>query len=221
MPIVQKLNQDHGQFKSVVEVGCGSLGMAPYLKRKLVGLDIYFDKKLIYPDLIAVKGSVLKIPFADNSFDYVINVDMLEHLTKADRSLAVGEMLRIARKCLIIGVPCGSLAQDQDRQIATLYKKAREHQFAYLEEHLQNNLPEEKDIRDLINQQSQIQQKNIDIMVQGNINLQLRKWLMRGWLTKNILVDIFFRKLLIFSVPLMQQMNYEPTYRKIFYITVK
>lgn len=44
-----------------------------------------------------------RLPFADNSFDYVFSFETIEHLPKENHEAFVKELLRVCRKTLIIG----------------------------------------------------------------------------------------------------------------------
>jgi Domain of unknown function (DUF4422)/Methyltransferase domain len=137
------LNQNLDLFdvsKSILEVGSGNIGVAHYLKRKVVGLEPNFMGSLdkwIDP----VCGNILEIPFADRSFDIVLCVDVLEHLSETSRPRALSELIRCARSKVIISCPCGSLAQDGERHLADLLRRTQFGVPGWLAEHLKNGLP--------------------------------------------------------------------------------
>ena len=62
--------------------------------------------------------------------------------------------------------------------------------------------------------------KKIKISILNNENLKLREFLMKGWMTKNILLTIFFRKILLLAIPILRRMNNKPVYRQIFIIKI-
>lgn len=218
LPIVSEIKKYPGTPK-ILEVGSGGLGIAPYLKKPVTGLDLEFEPPY-HPMLHKVKGSVLKLPFADGSYDIVLAADMLEHLPKSKRQKAVSEMLRVARDKLFIAVPCGKEAFRQDEELDSEYQEKYHRRYHFLEEHLEGKidkgLPEEKEIYDTILSQAVSLKKKIEIKTFDNENLQLRKFLMRGWMSNNIFVNIFFRKILLLALPLLRRMNKKPVYRQIF-----
>lgn len=221
LPIVKRIKQDKEEFKTrelkILEVGSGSLGIAPYLKMPVTGLDVDFSGPK-FPLLKPAQGKTTKIPFKDKSFDLVLSVDLLEHLPQDKREKAVQEMLRVARKAVIIAAPCGKKALFQDKKLDEEYRQIFDKPFPYLKEHLKHGLPEKEEILELIKKNQKKPQ--IQVQVMGNENLALRYFLMRGWMTKNIFTDLIFRKAMLFLIPLFRLLNRPPYYRQIFFVKI-
>jgi SAM-dependent methyltransferase len=137
------LDQNRDLFdvsKSILEVGSGNIGVARYLKRKVVGL----ERDFIGPVdewLEPARGDILDIPFADRSFDIVLCVDVLEHLSESSRPRAISELIRCARSKVFITCPCGSSAEEGERHLAELFRKSGVGMQGWLAEHIQNGLP--------------------------------------------------------------------------------
>lgn len=88
--------------ESVLEVGMGEGVVARQLAAggiKVETLDIAEDLK---PDVV---GSVTAIPLPDKSYDAVLAAEVLEHITFDDLPQALREMVRVARKFVMISVP--------------------------------------------------------------------------------------------------------------------
>lgn len=220
-PIVQRIKKEELKGKNkILEVGSGWLGITPYLGQSIIGLDEDFgDRKF---DLLnQAKGDTLRMPFKNNSFDFVISVDMLEHLSGKVRIKAVEEIFRVARKKVFLAVPCGGQSLNQDKQLDQEYKKVFKRPFSFLLEHLKYGLPEEKEVLQLIEAAAKKYKKRIKIQIEGNENMVLRGILMEGWMTNNFLVDIFFRKILLIFLPLLLLLNKPPYYRQIFFVTIE
>lgn len=92
-----------GLFLPSLATGCDSLH----------GLDLHAGLDVVRENLKALgvearlsMGDAHRIPYADGSFDCVVNVSMLEHLT--DPGMAIDEMLRVLRPggLLVVGFPC-------------------------------------------------------------------------------------------------------------------
>ncbi|MCB0410763.1 MAG: class I SAM-dependent methyltransferase, partial [Flavobacteriales bacterium] len=91
--------------KNLIDVGCGKGYFLSQLQGKgleLTGCDIVDkgeSKNYNY-----VKGNIEKLPFKDNEFDIVTCFHTLEHIISPEK--AISELKRIAKKQLIIAVPC-------------------------------------------------------------------------------------------------------------------
>src|ERR1700730_12807539 len=130
LPIADRLREKSG---SILEVGSGDFGITRYLKRQITGADIkqaFTNQKSPYISPVIVSGA--KLPFADNSFDYVVSVDMLEHIDSKSRVRSLNEMLRIAKKGVFIAVPAGEYSETQDKFLNDYYKKIHGRDYPFL-----------------------------------------------------------------------------------------
>ncbi|MFH1063083.1 MAG: class I SAM-dependent methyltransferase [Candidatus Omnitrophota bacterium] len=156
--IKKKLNK-----ANLLEVGSGSLGLSRCLKKKIVGVDLKTTGPR-YGNMSLVKADAAALPFRDNSFDFVVSVDMLEHIPERSRQKVVGELLRVCKKKAFIGVPCGELARKWEEKAGKVYNSAlkklenqknRKNKFAerniFLSEHSRYGLPEESRMKEYIN----------------------------------------------------------------------
>lgn len=214
LPIVHEIKKT--AFASILEVGSGGLGIAPYLGREITGIDSDFSGPK-HPLLKMVQGTGENLPFGDKSFDIVISVDTLEHVLPKNRISVILEMVRVAKKEIIIAVPSGNRSQKQDKELSDKYKSKFGEEFHFLKEHSEYGLPEEKEILTIL---TKLIGPNEKTKILGNENLQLRKFLMSGWMTKNFFIDIFFRKILLFALPVLNFFEKEPYYRRIFFVTI-
>lgn len=220
LPIVDYIIQNKIGAGEVLEVGSGGLGITPYLKKKVVGLDVVFAPPY-HELLMPVKGSITAIPFSDQSFGAVVCTDVLEHIRPQDREKSIEELIRVGEKIVCIGVPCGVQAQLQDEQLETLYRKNHGTGYHFLDEQVEYGLPHEKELINWTKKAAEKFGRSYTLVVTGNINLKLRKWLMIGWMTKSPAVNFFFRKIMLIAVPLLRLCNWEPTYRKIVVVSFK
>jgi hypothetical protein len=218
LPFVDTIRTS-GEHTTILEVGSAGIGIAPYIRRQVTGVDIIFEPPF-HPLLKQIKGSALDIPFDNNSFDVVLSVDMFEHLKGHDRKKAIHEMMRVAKKKVLIGVPCGKQAHEQDEELDQYYVKHYGKRFHFFEEQVEFGLPEKEDIIEQIREAAQKEKKNIVLKVEGNENLKMHEWLMKGWMSPNLLTSIFFRKILLVAIPLLRRFNQTPTYRQLFYVDI-
>ena len=88
---------------TVLEIGVGDRVFGNFIKNNTsvsyTSVDVAED---LHPDVI---GSILKLPFADKSFDVVCAFEVLEHLPFEDFDRAVAELSRVARTHIIISIP--------------------------------------------------------------------------------------------------------------------
>ncbi len=88
--------------ESVLEIGTGSGITAMMLRENGVTVTTIDIDQNTNPDII---GSVLELPFKDNSFDAVVAFEILEHLPFSSFPVALKEMRRVAKKNVIISLP--------------------------------------------------------------------------------------------------------------------
>ena len=102
--ILQHLENDKSQ--SIIDVGCGNGYLLKKLKKQgytnLSGLDIISD---FSDDAITLyTGNIDALPFPDAYFDTVLCNHTLEHVLNLPK--AISEIKRIAKKQIIITLPC-------------------------------------------------------------------------------------------------------------------
>ena len=84
--------------KQILDVGCGpglfSARLA--LKNRVVGIDLSHQMlRLAGRDLNAVQGDAFSLPFQNHSFDVVMSIEVLQHLSKPECFLK--EMARVTK----------------------------------------------------------------------------------------------------------------------------
>lgn len=205
LPIVAKIRK-LGQ-PTVLEIGSGGLGIAPYLALPVTGLDTSFVLPF-HPLLKQKLGSGTKIPYSSKSFDVVIAVDALEHVEPKEREKVITEMLRVAKKEIIVAVPTGEQSANQDRKLNKAYRKIYGKTFPYLDEQISLGLPVAGEIRRAMGD---------NVRMEDNEPLALRNFLMRGWMKPGFLSKIFYWKILLLFLPLFKLFDRPPYYRTIFY----
>jgi len=91
--------------KKVLEIGIGNGFVSKYLKeRKVNVLTLDVDKRL-NPDMV---GSVLNIPFSDESFDLIACYEVLEHIEYKNINKALSEIFRVSKSYAILSLPDAS-----------------------------------------------------------------------------------------------------------------
>jgi len=103
-----KLAAPFRKGKTLLDVGCGD-GMDSHILQKEYGLrvtttDVYKDKGLTkFPELPFKKGSMYRLPFPDNSFDYLFLHDVLHHIDEpaqrmTEHKKGLRELRRVCKK---------------------------------------------------------------------------------------------------------------------------
>jgi SAM-dependent methyltransferase len=139
----------------ILEIGPGIGGVARFVDRHTVtGIDIRPMKQSTTPqNLNMVQASAMSAPFVDNSFDYVVCVDVLEHVPPADRYRLIKEALRITKDTLFLASPSGMRTAQAERfmyaVLAPLYWAFNKN-LSFLREHMENGLPEREDLLHII-----------------------------------------------------------------------
>jgi hypothetical protein len=92
-------------------------------------------------------ASAERLPFRDECFDAVVSIDTLEHLPREIRTKAVTEMVRVARKRVVVAAPLGTEEHMAfERRLLEELTRANAADTGYLAEHVRYGLPTPEDI---------------------------------------------------------------------------
>lgn len=210
LPIIRIIKAEN-LLASITDVGSGGQGIAPYVRRRVTGIDTDFSPRA-HPLLDPLNRSVLETGLEDRSRPCVISVDMLEHLPSDLRPQAVAELVRIAGRLLIVAVPAGAGAEAQDRQLAERYKHRRKASFRFLDEHIENGLPGIDEFRVLIDDALKASGRTATLEMLGNANLRVRGFVAGRWVNQRIHDKVAWVLLTWLSGPLSRA-NWGETYR--------
>lgn len=217
LPIVKLLKKHHLSKSSILEIGSGSYGITPYLKKPITGVDVDFMEPE-HPLLKQIKGSAFQLPFKNKFFATTIMSDVLEHLPAKKRELALHEAIRVTRHALIISGPFGSKAFEHDKLLASLSQKKTKTIHPYFKDHLEYGLPEEKDINQALGSQGRV--KKIT-RIGTFTNLWIRTLIMKLFISRSRLNYYLYLKGLMPLIFLLKRLNFGPTYRTLFLVELK
>ncbi len=209
-PIVDDLKKIHKVKESIVEVGSEITGITTYLKKQVTGIDMDFDYSKKNKFLIPIKGSALDLPLKDRIVDYVLSVDMLEHIPPSKRAKAISEMVRVTKKKLYLACPCDKHAEKIDQELDKYYHQKHGNRYPYLKEHLEFGLPLSDEITKQLSKY-----KDFKLKVCGNTNSWLWICLLKMGFSNNKFLCSLYRRLLILF-PLLKHFHFGQTYRKLF-----
>lgn len=217
LPIVPVIKKANLYDSKILEVGSGSLGITPYFKRQIDGVDIDFSGPAC--DLVnKIKGNAFDLPFRKNSYDAVISVDTIEHLEGDMREKAIYELVRVAGKLAVIVVPTGGLAQKQDEELDRYWRKIFKDRNQFLAEHAANGLPTNDQILVWIDKSLRKLDKKARIKSKPILNLSIRNILMKTWITKNKYIYYLYLKGYLLLLPVLRLANFGNCYRRMFVI---
>src|SRR3990167_7728703 len=214
-PVVKAIKKLSLEDSKILEVGPGSLGIIPYLKREIDGVDIDFSgpkTKL----LNKIKGKASNLPFLKNAYDVAISVDVLEHLRKEERQDAIYEILRVSQHLVVIVVPVGKLSQGQDKKLDEYFLKKFGRRNQYLEEHISNGLPKTEEVLVFIDKSLRKLNKKAKVESYPNLNLLVREILMKTWISENKFFYYFYLKGFLLLLPILKLANFGNCYRRVF-----
>lgn len=211
-PILRALKQ-HDLLKSgtILEIGSGPFGIGTFRKVPFTGCDLSFSEKPMWP-MTQLVASAADLPAADKSFDVVLASDVLEHIPPALRETVIREALRVARRLVIFGFPCGAAAHDSDKALKQFYLDRKLDVPVWLEEHMEADFPEPSLFRDL---------PGWKVVQFGNESIRFHAWMMRretGGLLARI-VGKLVRTVPVLFEPLLRLGDGTPYYRQIFVLS--
>ena len=88
--------------RKILEIGVGSGFVSRYLKERNINVTTLDIDKRLNP---VITGSVLNLPFKENSFDIIVCCEVLEHLEYEKFYSSVLEISRVSRAYVILSMP--------------------------------------------------------------------------------------------------------------------
>lgn len=164
---------------SLLDVGSGSAGLSPWLGPdwSVTAVDTSFDDygEAIAPladDARRLEADARALPFPDAAFDVTVAIDLLEHISPADRGKVLSELARVSARRLIVAGPAGEMALAADRRLARRLRERGVELPGWLEEHLGHGFPEREEITAAL-------QPHGTVRVLDNENVRAHERLMR------------------------------------------
>lgn len=216
-PVLDLIRKNHFNDLKILEFGSGDYGIAPFLKRKIVGLDINFSsQKYDLLEKFEYGGSIF--PFSNNQFDLTLSVDSFEHIIPSERQMIVDEILRVTKKAVILMIPCGALSSNADKNLKKFFYKKNGRSDRFLDEHITNGLPEKSEVFKMIRAGAEKNGKEVIFMKSRKmLNLKIRFFFMKCMMSNNFLLKIIYYLFLIL-LPFRKFLNFGACYREIFLI---
>ena len=117
-PLQYLLLRELMSCKSILDLGCGRHSMVPIAPSPIykVGVELF---ESAYQEAFqsgrhdkVIQTDLMQVQFEEKSFDAVVMLDVLEHLTKEEGELLIHRMEQWARKKIIIFTPNGFVHQE-------------------------------------------------------------------------------------------------------------
>ncbi len=214
-PIIREIKSRFSPKASILEIGSGEFGLLPYLGKgyKITGVDTDFGNAT-QKNMEMVKLSGEKLPFPSKSFDAVVCVDTLEHVSEAARERMVDEMIRVSRSRIYLAYPSGKVARACDGILSRYYHFTHKQQSVYFNEHARFGLPEDKNISGYIRKSLQHYGQTAATSHFGNTNVFLWLFMLLLGFSENAWLTSIY-KILPLATPLLSKINFFPTYRSL------
>lgn len=198
---------------TLLEIGSGPYGIGTFRKVPFTGCDLAFSDEPKWP-MRPMVASAADLPLSDQSFDVVLASDVLEHIPPHLRKTVILESLRVARRLVIFGFPCGIAAHDLDRELRQTYLRRNVAVPVWLEEHMEAAFPEPSLFEDL---------PEWNVTRFNNESLRFHSWLMRSEMSLNFVrvTARLVRYTPWLLKPLLRFCDSAPSYRQIFVMSRK
>jgi len=216
LPVVRLVRRHGGPGSSILELGSGDLGLSLFLDRVVVGYDTSFgDRDLGLLRQVKARAGCAALPFSDREFDFVLSIDMIEHVPPKDRGPAIREILRVAQSWAVITFPCGESSMEYDSRLYELLKSRFGLEYRWLKEHLLLGLPDSSEIEDEI-RRAIGNGNGWDLTIENNLNVGVWFWIWNFQMSRSKVWRSVKNKLLWLLIPYFSRRNEAPAYRKVF-----
>ncbi|MER3416009.1 MAG: hypothetical protein C4297_07335 [Gemmataceae bacterium] len=133
---------------SVLEVGCHTLDLLPLFLRDVAVRVVRCDVRRLSPsaDFVVIPEQGL-LPFATGQWDFVVALEVLEHVPPERRGPVLAEWFRVAKRGVLLSFPRASpCVVAAERTVRLAYERRQHEPHEFLEEHARFGCPDEDEI---------------------------------------------------------------------------
>ncbi len=122
----------------ILDAGGGSYGIRIFLPNvSVINADINATG-----DAGGLQVDLSCLPFSEEQFRLTTCIDVLEHLSPANRKQTIGELVRVTREALCVSFPAGRMARQVDKAFREMLARRNKTEPEWLSEHLKNPFPD-------------------------------------------------------------------------------
>jgi hypothetical protein len=110
-------------------------------------LDVYDSDEPNY-----IKGTALKLPFNNDSYDYVVSFEVFEHIPRTDREKFIQESLRVSRGPILLTAPFSGKEDEvleSEILVNSLWKSIHKRDHQWLHEHIAYKTPKLEELESI------------------------------------------------------------------------
>lgn len=147
-PLIAELNRP----VRLLEVGSHSLHLLPAF---LAPLPVEIVRADLEPMLAGDLGTYITLekdaafPFEDDSYDFTVAMEVLEHIPSEDRTIAMGEWARVASHGILFSCPAGNRVQSREARADADFQARHGRVHPWLEEHARFGWPTRQEVESL------------------------------------------------------------------------
>jgi len=173
-------------------------------------IDLKVCKKVTSAHTHSIKADCEYLPFKDRCFDFVTNLDVLEHISKSKRTPTIEEMLRVSNRFVILAAPFDSKkVRNADKTVYDLIHNIHKREDGNLKEHIAYGLPNLREIRRFLDSK-----KGTYLEFP---NGYLENWLFMQMLNARFSIaseEIYYNINQLYNIVLYSHDNRKPSYRR-------
>lgn len=179
---------------TILEVGAGAHGnLAQYLPGdRITFLDIELPEEVL-GDPRFVAADATNLPYEENSFEFVVALDVIEHIPPHKREAFIENIHRTAGRGVVLSMPHFSeKCPYEDEVLKSFYVLLKSQVPAWIDEHIACTLPKAEEVSALVQKQG-VSKENILVYHGVRRSLMQKMLIMEAAASKSGPMQEFFR----------------------------